>query len=331
MTIKAEKTLSWGTPRCELSSIIAPFRPIFAPQSLRKLKIPVKFPQFSLNIYTFACSHIMTTAKKILAVSRAERFSPNSVDKDAAILQGVCDELSRLGHTVVIVSEETLSDAPVADVTISMARSNEALETLRRHEAEGRLTVNSTAGVVLACNRRKQTEVFRKGDIPVPAEEGSCGVWLKRAAGTAETAIDVQFAANDEERKTVERRMRDAGIADIIRSAHIEGDLVKFYGVRGTGFFRTYYPADDGDWKFDDEKRNGCAHHYVYDRDMLHSTADKAAGLCGLTVYGGDCIIDAKGKIHIIDFNDWPSFSRCREEAARAIAGAVCVKLKIDN
>jgi len=39
-----------------------------------------------------------------------------------------------------------------------------------------------------------------------------------------------------------------------------------------------------------------------------------------IDVYGGDAIIDAEGRISIIDFNDWPSFSRCREEAADAIA-----------
>ena len=40
----------------------------------------------------------------------------------------------------------------------------------------------------------------------------------------------------------------------------------------------------------------------------------------GLKVYGGDCIVDETGHFYMIDFNDWPSFSRCREEAATAIA-----------
>ena len=38
------------------------------------------------------------------------------------------------------------------------------------------------------------------------------------------------------------------------------------------------------------------------------------------TVYGGDCIIDAAGRWHIIDFNDWPSFAPCVAPAAEAIA-----------
>ncbi|MFS6554926.1 hypothetical protein VPJ68_05445, partial [Parabacteroides distasonis] len=37
-------------------------------------------------------------------------------------------------------------------------------------------------------------------------------------------------------------------------------------------------------------------------------------------MYGGDAIVTADGNFVIIDFNDWPSFSRCRDEAAEAIA-----------
>ena len=40
-------------------------------------------------------------------------------------------------------------------------------------------------------------------------------------------------------------------------------------------------------------------------------------------IYGGDCIIDADGSMQIIDFNDWPSFAPCRNEAAPYIAKCV--------
>ena len=48
----------------------------------------------------------------------------------------------------------------------------------------------------------------------------------------------------------------------------------------------------------------------------------------GLTAYGGDCIIDSNGMIKIIDFNDWPSFSKCRENASKAIAATVLKRKK---
>ena len=40
-------------------------------------------------------------------------------------------------------------------------------------------------------------------------------------------------------------------------------------------------------------------------------------------IYGGDVIIGSDGIARLIDLNDWPSFSACREEAADAIAGLV--------
>ena len=43
----------------------------------------------------------------------------------------------------------------------------------------------------------------------------------------------------------------------------------------------------------------------------------------GIVTYGGDAIVRADGSFCIIDFNDWPSFSRCRDEAADAIAAFV--------
>ena len=56
--------------------------------------------------------------------------------------------------------------------------------------------------------------------------------------------------------------------------------------------------------------------------------ATRLAGLLGLEVYGGDCIVRQDGTFAIIDFNDWPSFSRCRNDAAKAIASLACAGTK---
>ena len=90
-----------------------------------------------------------------------------------------------------------------------------------------------------------------------------------------------------------------------------------------TGFFRFFYPGDDGQWKFGDERRNGRPCHYRFSAPGLRAMAERAASIAGTDVYGGDCIVRADGSVCIIDFNDWPSFSRCRDEAAEAIAGLV--------
>ena len=40
-------------------------------------------------------------------------------------------------------------------------------------------------------------------------------------------------------------------------------------------------------------------------------------------LYGGDAVVSSEGDIRIIDFNDWPSFSACRDDAAKAIAARI--------
>ena len=55
----------------------------------------------------------------------------------------------------------------------------------------------------------------------------------------------------------------------------------------------------------------------------MQTEAERLAEAVGIDVYGGDCIVGSDGTFCMIDFNDWPSFSRCREEAAEAIASLV--------
>ena len=47
-----------------------------------------------------------------------------------------------------------------------------------------------------------------------------------------------------------------------------------------------------------------------------------------VVVYGGDCIISPEGDIQIIDFNDWPSFAPCRNEAGPQIARRIMAMIK---
>jgi hypothetical protein len=51
----------------------------------------------------------------------------------------------------------------------------------------------------------------------------------------------------------------------------------------------------------------------------MKKTVDGLATAIGVIVYGGDAIVRSDGSFVIIDFNDWPTFSPCREEAAKAI------------
>ena len=104
---------------------------------------------------------------------------------------------------------------------------------------------------------------------------------------------------------------------------------MKFYGVEGTGFFRYYYSGDDTETKFGDEERNGKPQYYSFSSSNLQADAEKLACLLQTPVYGGDAIIQEDGCYVIIDFNDFPSFSRCREEAAKAIVGRMKQRLRL--
>ena len=266
---------------------------------------------------------------RILAVSRAERFSPNSVERDRAIFQAVTDRLQRQGHEVRLLSEDCLDDSESPgcpdspDLILTMARSP---ETLRWLESFGVVCINSTEGIA-NCAKSRLAAVMDRIGSPVPPKEGSDGYWLKRGDAAAQTTDDVVYLSDRQQVETAIQSMHSRGITDYVVSAHVVGDLVKFYGVGQGDFFRWYYPTDDGQTKFGDEHRNGPACHYRFQVDGLQHEVQRLAAAVGVSVYGGDAIVRADGSFCLIDFNDWPSFSRCRDVAADAIASLV-VKCK---
>ncbi|MGI6243931.1 MAG: hypothetical protein ACOYJK_10470 [Prevotella sp.] len=266
--------------------------------------------------------------EKFLAIRRDDRFSPNSVDKDQQILQLTCKEIQRmmgLANDIQIVDEADLAQCPtLAECYISMARSDEALQALSAKEATGKLVVN-TAEAVQHCQRSLLDRLMREHHVPMPDTRNSQGFWLKRGDAAAQSDKDVVYCQDTDALKKAKADFRSRGIEDMVVSPHIPGDLVKFYGV-GNRLFKYFYPSDDGISKFGDEERNGRAHHYAFDGDALQADAAELASLIGIDVYGGDAIVGEDGRYYIIDFNDWPSFSRCKEVAAKAIAAEIISK-----
>ena len=256
---------------------------------------------------------------KILMIRRAEQFSPHAVENDRAILEAVALRLSALGHTVTKVDEASLASSLAADkpdFIFSMARLPASLHLL---QASGIKVVNAPQGVSQCARRQVQAFMASLG-IPYPTDSGPHGYWLKRADAAAQTADDVVYARDLQTLASAKAAMQARGIRDYLVSPHVEGDLVKFYGVSATGFFRYYYPTDDGLSKFGLEQLNGQAHHYPFVVTDLQTKSEALAAAVGLQIYGGDMIVTNDGSWYMIDFNDWPSFSRCREEAAEAIA-----------
>lgn len=268
---------------------------------------------------------------RICAVRRKECFSPNSIENDAAIIGEVSDILRKAGHEVTSVREEnelltnynfSNDHKPLFDCWLSMGRMQTTLDVLKAEQQSGALVINSAYGVE-NCRRDVLTKLMREGEIPAPDEEGVNGFWVKRADMAAQTHDDVVFAADREQADEAIAQFASRGIHQIVVQAHVIGDVVKFYGVQGTGFFKCFYPGDDDISKFGDETINGAPHHYAFDHVALQHHAEQLSLMADVKVYGGDCVVMQNGDYRIIDFNDWPSFSRCRHAAALEIASLI--------
>ena len=269
---------------------------------------------------------------KTLLIQRALCYSPNSEEKDLAVLHEVGslledatiisedDFVNRFNTYNQSVSSESVDSANVYCQIISMARSTKALECLEQLEQSGIQVLNPSAGV-WACQRSNVDKVMRENHLPFPPDEGYDGYWVKRADASAQSKEDVCFCQDWTEVENVKSAFMQRGIINIVIQAHVKGDVVKFYGVEDTGFFRYYYSGDDTETKFGDEERNGKPQYYSFSSFNLQADVEKLACLLQTPIYGGDAIVREDGSYVIIDFNDFPSFSRCREEAAKAIVG----------
>ena len=267
---------------------------------------------------------------KTLLIQRAACYSPNSEEKDLAVLQ----EVGSLLEDATIISEDdfvnrfstynqSVSSESVESVNaycqiISMARSTKALECLEQLEQSGIRVLNPSVGV-RACQRSNIDKVMRENYLPLPPDKGNDGYWVKRADTTAQSKEDVCFCHDWSEVEKIKSTFMQRGITDVVTQAHVKGDVVKFYGVEGTGFFRYYYSGYDTETKFGDEERNGKPQYYPFSSSNLQVDAEKLACLLQTPIYGGDAIVREDGCYVIIDFNDFPSFSKCRKDAAKAI------------
>ena len=109
---------------------------------------------------------------------------------------------------------------------------------------------------------------------------------------------------------------------------HRDGRDCDERGKGGGRFFYWFYPSPCSHSKFGLEKINGIAKGIPFSVEELKIQSDKAAEALNVPIYGGDCVVSADGTLRIIDFNDWPSFARCREEAGGKIAECIYNRAK---
>lgn len=270
---------------------------------------------------------------RLLGVSRGNEYSPNHVGNDAAIFQGTAHELEKKGFDVVICPEKQFVEENLeADIIFDMARDRATVNRLKELENKGALVVNSAYGID-NCVRKEMTELLIANGVPHPESfiiptDGAFTpdvfpCWIKRGNSHAIVKEDVVYVECKEEAEHVMADFRRRGIPVAVVNEHLVGDLVKFYGVLGTDFFYTFYPSEQSHSKFGLEAINGETRGYPFDVKKLQEYGNRAATALNVPIYGGDCVVSKTGEIRIIDFNDWPSFARCREEAAPKIAECI--------
>lgn len=274
---------------------------------------------------------------------RAGAYSPNHIGNDAAIFNATCEQLRKRGCEVKIYTEEDFIAGKVTEnIIMNMCREQRSIRLLQQLEDDGALVINSGYGIE-NCTRERMTRILIGSNIPYPEslivntdegvkealeKSGFSRAWIKRGDFHAMHKEDVSYVRHPEEAQEVLQEYFLRGIKRAVINRHLVGDLIKFYGVRGTPFFYWFYPFDEGHSKYGHEAINGKSRGLAFDRERLKQICHAAGDVLDVRIYGGDCIISADGDISIIDFNDWPSFAPCRAEAAPHIAKCVLNAVK---
>lgn len=272
------------------------------------------------------------SAVRFTGILREAVYSPGKVDADREILEATGRALAERGAKVRIAAADELAEAArESDLVFAMCQGPAALRSLRRVERSG-IPVVHTASAIEACHRRRFVPLLAKSGVARPEARvvpcgrpgkaaldwvdalGTAGVWVKRGDVHATEAADVVRVEGAAKVQEALARLGARGIRHAALEAHVEGTTFKFYGVYGTGFFRAFagdaaepQPAPEG-WL---------------------QLAEAGAGALGLAVYGGDLVLDPSGTPWLVDVNDWPSFSRCRRDAATAIAQYLLARLRV--
>jgi glutathione synthase/RimK-type ligase-like ATP-grasp enzyme len=261
-------------------------------------------------------------AMKVLGIYREAEFSPGKVAEDAAILDAVLAELAREGAEVEgLDSRRFAADSRLRpDLVLAMCQGERALSRLAELEKSSALAINS-ALAIRNCYRDLLGAGLARAGVPAPkgvllstsppidrralAELAvSNGVFVKRGDLHALGPEDVQRVDSLEALESVVYSFGRRGIRFVYVQQAVEGRAVKFYGVSGGEYFAAL--PQGGEISEAAER-------------ALARAAQAAAKALGLEAWGGDAIV-SDDQCMIIDFNDWPSYSAVRGEAARAIA-----------
>jgi len=255
---------------------------------------------------------------RLAGISRDQAFSPaQHADNDRLILELTAKALRRRGADVELYSEREVGRRPIdAPVVFSMCQGPGANAELIKLERQGVLVVNSPRAVQ-SCYRANLAHRAARHEILAPMAviptrapaavrlQPGRTYWVKRGDVHATEPGDVARVDSEAEYVAALARLASRGVDQAVVQRHLEGTVVKFYGVVGTRFFRFYCEQD----------------HKVAPVDFraTRRPIERLVRQMGLIVYGGDAVLADDGQVQVIDVNDWPSFAYFRHEAAELI------------
>lgn len=275
-----------------------------------------------------------------LGIRREDRYSPNRIADDKAIFDAVCSRLKTPENMIFRMNEdefgrEGAGDFQIYDAVLNMCRSDMSLTRLAGMEKSGVQIINRPESV-LNCRRTVEVRLLQDAgtafvrsrivsDGVFPSDWDCFPCWLKRGNAHAIDADDVRFVANRAEAELILEQMMRKDVSDAVLQEHVPGKIVKFYGVGRNRLFRYRFLESVSDGKFGLEAHNDLGTAEINEAEFHDAVAD-IAEILGVDVYGGDAVVTPQGSVVIVDFNDWPSFFSCRNEAADAIAELVLEK-----
>ena len=268
----------------------------------------------------------MSARETCWGIYREAAHSPGRIADDAAIMKRVGDALRARNFAVELLAVDGIDAAlarPGGNI-FAMCEGGEVLCRLESAARQGAVVVNAPQAIGNTY-RHRMVELFQRRQVSAPpsrivatdgvAPHPMTAVWVKRYDFHATQPDDVIYAASAAGWHEALRRFARRGIPFVIVQQHVEGDLVKFYGVsgdRGAGpsasWFKWFYHRDQG--------KIG----YRFETARLEVAALHAASVLGVDIFGGDAIIQPDGEPLIIDLNAWPSYAPFLNQAAEAIA-----------
>jgi hypothetical protein len=279
-------------------------------------------------------------ARPLVGIFRETLHSPDRVFDDFEILRLTAEALETDGVEVDLVRPEQISpewwERPRPETAFVMCEQERMLEPLSVWERQGATLVNSVIAI-RNTYRHRMIPLLSSSGVPFPrselvatrspnlkdrlrshfrrADHGS--LWIKRGDVHNTQEGDVSLARSAEEAWGIIQALRSRDVTRSVWQEHIEGDLVKLYGVGESGevWFKWFYHKD--------QELKG----HSFAESELKRAFFSAAKALRLEIFGGDAVVTSNGSVYMIDINAWPSFALFRNEASAAIARHILAKI----